>query len=104
VVIIDGKTIDVTASHNLTLPAGSIVAVDWGYYDFDLFAQWNNSGVFFVTRLKSNATYEVVKDCPLPQHSNVLTDQLIRCCSQATKKTAASLTLASGKHDCRFYI
>jgi len=36
------------------------------------------SGVFFVTRLKSNATYEVVKDCPLPQHSHVLTDQLIR--------------------------
>ena len=33
---------------------------------------------FFVTRLKSNATYEVVRDCPLPQHSNVLTDQLIQ--------------------------
>jgi hypothetical protein len=77
-VITDGKTADVTAAHNFTLPAGSIVAVDRGYYDFDLFAQWNNSGVFFVTRLKSNATYEVVRDCPLPQHSNVLTDQLIQ--------------------------
>ena len=77
-VITDGKTADVTAARNFMLPAGSIVAVDRGYYDFDLFAQWNNSGVFFVTRLKSNATYEVVKDCPLPQHSNVLTDQLIR--------------------------
>ena len=77
-VITDGKTADSTAAHNFTLPAGSIVAVDRGYYDFDLFAQWNNSGIFFVTRLKSNATYEVVKDCPLPQHSNILTDQLIR--------------------------
>jgi len=77
-VITDGKTADVTAAHNFTLPAGSIVVVDRGYYDFDLFAQWNNSGVFFVTRLKSNANYEVIKDCPLPQHSNVLTDQLIR--------------------------
>ena len=76
-VITDGKTADVTAARNFTLPAGSIVAVDRGYYDFDLFAQWNNSGVFFVTCLKSNATYEVVRDCPLPQHSNVLTDQLI---------------------------
>ncbi len=72
------KTADVTAAHNFTLPAGSIVAVDRGYYDFDLFAQWNNSGVFFVTRLKSNAIYEVVKDCPPPQHSNVLTDKLIQ--------------------------
>ena len=77
-VITDGKTADVTAAHNFTLPAGSIVAVDRGYYDFDLFAQWNNSGVFFVTRLKSNAIYEVVKDCPPPQHSNVLTDNLIQ--------------------------
>ena len=77
-VITDGKIADVTAAHNFMLPAGSIVAVDRGYYDFDLFAQWNNSGVFFVTRLKSNATYEVVKDCPLPQHSNVLSDQLIQ--------------------------
>ena len=77
-VITDGKTADVTAAHNFTLPAGSIVVVDRGYYDFDLFAQWNNSGVFFVIRLKSNANYEVIKDCPLPQHSNVLTDQLIR--------------------------
>jgi hypothetical protein len=77
-VITDGKTADVTAAHNFTLPAGSIVAVDRGYYDFDLFAQWNNSGVFFVTRLKSNAIYEVVKDCPPPQHSNVLTDKLIQ--------------------------
>ena len=77
-VITDGKTADSTAAHNFTLPAGSIVAVDRGYYDFDLFAQWNNSGIFFVTRLKSNAFYEVVKDCPLPQHSNILSDQLIQ--------------------------
>ena len=75
--ITDGKTSDVTAAHNFTLPAGSIVAVDRGYYDFDLFAQWDNSGVFFVARLKSNATYEIVKECPLLQHSNILTDQLI---------------------------
>jgi IS4 transposase len=73
-----GRLPTVSTAHNFTLPGGSIVSVDRGYYDFDLFAQWNNSGVFFVTRLKSNATYEVAKDCPLPQHSNVLTNQLIR--------------------------
>lgn len=77
-VITDGKTADVTAAHNFTLPVGSIVAVDRGYYDFDLFAQWNNSGVFFVTRLKGNAAYEVVENRPLPPRSHVLTDQLIR--------------------------
>jgi len=55
-----------------------IYGIFWLFIAFDIFAQWNNSGVFFVTRLKNNATYEVVKDCPQPQHSDVLTDQLIR--------------------------
>ena len=77
-VITDGKTPDVSIARHFTLPAGSIVAVDRGYYDFELFARWNNSGVFFVTRLKGNAAYEVVENRPLPQRSNVLTDQLIR--------------------------
>jgi hypothetical protein len=77
-VITDGKTPDVSIARYFTLPAGSIVAVDRGYYDFELFARWNNAGVSFVTRLKGNAAYEVVKNRPLPQRSNVLADQLIR--------------------------
>jgi hypothetical protein len=52
-VITDGKTADITAAHNFALPAGSIVAVDRGYYDFELFAQWNNSCAFFVLVLKA---------------------------------------------------
>ena len=77
-VITDGKTTDVSVARYFTLPAGNIVVVDRGYYDFELFARWKNSGVFFVTRLKGDAAYEVVKGCPLPQHSNVLYYQLIR--------------------------
>lgn len=77
-VITDGKTTDVKTAHNFTLSSGSIVAVDRGYCDFNLFYQWNESGVFFVTRLKGNAAYEVVEQRPVPQHSNVLIDQIIR--------------------------
>jgi len=84
-VITDGKATDVLTARHFTIPAGSIVAVDRGYYDFDLFAQWNNSGVFFVTRLKSNAVYDVVENHPVPQRSNVLTDQIIRFTGPATR-------------------
>jgi hypothetical protein len=84
-VITDGKTPDVSIARYFTLPAGSIVAVDRGYYDFELFARWNNSGVFFVTRLKGNAAYEVVENRPLPQRTNVLTDQLIRLTGVSTR-------------------
>ena len=77
-VITDGKTADVSTARSFTLPTGSIVAVDRGYYDFDLFAQWTNSGVFFVTRLKDNAAYEVVENQPSLQRGSVIADQIIR--------------------------
>ena len=77
-VITDGKTSDVTTARYFTFPTGSIVAVDRGYYDFKLFFQWTNAGVFFVTRLKDNAAYEVIQNRPLPQRRNVLADQIIR--------------------------
>jgi len=85
-VITDGKTADVITARHFTLPTGSIVAVDRAYCDFELFWQWNNSGVYFVTRLKGNAVYEVVHNRPLPQHRNVLADQFIRFTGLVTKK------------------
>jgi hypothetical protein len=74
-IITDGKHHDVAVARNFTLPVGSIIAVDRGYCDFDLFAQWNRSGVFFVTRLRENAAYEVIQDYSVPLHSNILKDQ-----------------------------
>jgi hypothetical protein len=75
--ITDGKQHDVSAARHFHLPAGSIVAIDRAYCDFDLFQQWHESGVFFVTRLKGNAAYEIVESRSVPQHSNVLADQII---------------------------
>ena len=54
------------------LNPGSIVAIDRGYIDYALFARWSMAGVFFVTRLKENAAFEVVEQCQIPagpQHS-----------------------------------
>jgi len=83
-VITDGKASDVITARCFTLPVGSIVAVDRGYCDFNLFWQWNESGVFFVTRLKGNAAYQIVKHHPVPERGNVLFDQTIRFTSPQT--------------------
>ena len=85
-VITDGKTADVSTARYFALPTGSIVAVDRGYLDFELFFQWNKSGIFFVTRLKDNAAYEVVEYRPVPQRGNVLADQIIRFTGPVTKQ------------------
>jgi len=84
-VITDGKTTDVATARHFTLPVGSIVAIDRAYLDFELFHKWNESGVFFVTRLKDNAAYEVVHNHPLPQRGNVRADQIIRFTGPKTK-------------------
>jgi hypothetical protein len=55
---------DVGTARYFTLPTNSIVAIDRAYLDFELFYKWNKSDVFFVTRLKDNAAYEVVYNRP----------------------------------------
>ncbi|RIK11816.1 MAG: IS4 family transposase [Anaerolineae bacterium] len=46
--------------------------------DYRLFAYWTESGVFFVTRMKDNAQFEVVEEHVVPQKRNILRDQTIR--------------------------
>jgi hypothetical protein len=74
----DGKTGDVKVAQSLDFPKGSIVAMDRGYTDYELFTRWTREGVFFVTRLKSNADIQVVKRHPVPEGSNVLRDETVR--------------------------
>ena len=58
--------------------AGSIVVMDRGYNDYALFGKWTSREVYFVTRLKENAAYEVVDECEVPTGRNIRRDQLIR--------------------------
>ncbi|NQU44598.1 DUF4372 domain-containing protein, partial [bacterium] len=45
----------------LNLNPGAIVAFDRAYNDYQLFAKCTSEGVYFVTRMKSNADYEIVE-------------------------------------------
>lgn len=76
--ISNGKKHDVTIARKVPLPVGSIVAMDKGYNDYRLFSFWSESGIFFVTRMKDNAIYEVVEKRDVLQRKNILSDQFIR--------------------------
>jgi Domain of unknown function (DUF4372)/Transposase DDE domain len=78
VLITEAKKSDVRVAQSLDLNAGSIVAMDRGYNDYALFGKWTNRGVFFVTRLKENAVYEVVESTAGPLPRNILADEHIR--------------------------
>ena len=76
--ITEAKQHDVKAIRLLSMNPGSIIAIDMGYTDYTLYGIWTTQGIFFVTRMKDNAVYRVVKNLPLPQHRNILSDQIIR--------------------------
>lgn len=76
--ITNGKYADVRAARLLNLSADSIIVMDRGYNDYHLFSRWCDEGVWFVTRLKDNANYEVVENLAPSPSPNILSDQLIR--------------------------
>src|SRR5881409_866147 len=62
--ITDGKVHDVKVIQKLDFPRDSVLVVDRGYVDYGLFGRWCQAGVWFVTRLKDSAAYEVVEERP----------------------------------------
>lgn len=77
-VITTGTVHDVTVAHSLGFEPGTVVVDDRGYNDYRLFARWTAEGIYFVTRMKDNAVYEVVAAHPIPQHRQILKDETIR--------------------------
>jgi len=75
--ITEAKLHDSRILPKLRLNPGSIVAMDRAYNDYRQFALWCEASVYFVTRMKDNAVYEVVEERDVPQHRHILSDELI---------------------------
>jgi Domain of unknown function (DUF4372)/Transposase DDE domain len=76
-VITEGKVADVKVVSEFHFAPGTIVVDDRGYNDYDLFGRWTAQEVYFVTRMKDNAIYEVVGERRVPQNRHILKDELI---------------------------
>jgi hypothetical protein len=75
--ITDGKSHDVTVGRQLRFQAGTIVAIDKGYVDYGWWQQMTADGVFFVTRLKRDLKYRIIKENPVPEKGNIRGDHWI---------------------------
>ena len=74
-----GKVHEINIARRLSFPKGSIVVIDRGYADYELFGKWTEEGIYFVTRQKDNADYTVIQEKPLPKSRNIiLKDEIIR--------------------------
>lgn len=76
--VTDGDTNDVRVAQQLAFAPGTIVAMDRGYLDYALYHRWTTTGVWFVTRPRTNMLYEVVDRRPVPPHGVVVADEVIR--------------------------
>jgi hypothetical protein len=77
-VVTEGSVHDVKVAQQIHFAPGTVVVDDRAYNDYRLFAKWTEAGVFFVTRMKDNAAFEVVEERPVPHLRNILRDQTIR--------------------------
>jgi len=91
VLITEAKCSDVKMADAFPLNPGSIVAMDRGYNDYGLFGKWTAAEIYFVTRLKENAAYEVAQECAVPTDRNIRSDQLIRFTGAQAQKDCPCL-------------
>jgi len=82
-VITNGKTSDIKVARKMRFDPGSVLIMDRGYIDYEWFVQLTQKAVYFVTRLKDKASFEVVQERPIPAKGNILKDQIIFFHSQA---------------------
>jgi len=77
---------EIKKARSLSLPKGSIVVEDLGYTDYAWYEQLTHQKIFFVTRQKSNARYEVLESRKVNKKQGLLSDQTIRLTLKAPER------------------
>jgi Transposase DDE domain/Domain of unknown function (DUF4372) len=85
-VVTTGAYSELTVLRRRSYARGTILVMDRGFVDFGWFGQLNQNGVVFVTRIKTDTRYEVVERRPVVSGSGVISDEIIRLTSPATRK------------------
>lgn len=77
VALTEAKVNDSKMAKTLNLPGGSIVVFDKAYNDYRWFHSLTGAGIFFVSRLKSNAVYRLVERRAVNKNRGVTSDHVI---------------------------
>lgn len=88
--ITDGDTNDVRIAQKLEFAVGTIVVIDRGYLDYALYERWTESGVYFVTRSRTNMLYEVIERRAVSSRGNVKRDETIQLAEGYGRKRCPS--------------
>lgn len=81
-VITDGKSADITVALQMRFEPGTTLIMDRGYYRFGWWLRLTREQVFFVSRLKDNANFLLLRSNPVPADSPIRSDDIIVAPSQ----------------------
>jgi IS4 transposase len=81
-VLTDARVHDVKFAQSLEVPPDSVLVIDRGYLDYGLYARWTEQKVWFVTRERKNAIYEVIKQRDVSKDDRVMCDEIVRLSSK----------------------
>lgn len=76
-VVTTGKVHEQKVAPSIPLEAGDVAIFDRGYTDFSWYKILDDKGVYFVTRLKKNAQYQVIERKDVSQYAPIYSDQII---------------------------
>lgn len=76
-VITDGKGADIKVAMQMSFEPGTTLVMDRGYYRFGWWLRLSREKIFFVTRLKQNAQFLVVRPHTVPAGSHIRRDEII---------------------------
>ena len=76
-VLTDGKVADIAVARKLAFPAGTILVMDRSYIDYAWLSRLGAQGVYFVTRMKADMKYKVVRKRPAPRRGAIRRDEEI---------------------------
>jgi IS4 transposase len=76
-VVTEGKISEIKVARRLRFEPGTILAIDRGYNDYEWFRELTQEDVYFVTRMKEKAVYDVQEEVQVPKNSHVVRDQII---------------------------
>lgn len=94
-----GDENDMVQGRQFDFPKGSIVAFDKGYVDYQWFKSLTDKGVFFVTRLRPKAVYDIIERRPVRRDQGVTSDQTIQLNSAHAIKRGAPRLRRIGYRD-----
>ena len=77
-VITTGKVHETQMAPSIPLDKGDVAIFDKGYTDFLWYKSLDDKGVFFVTRLKRNARYDVIERKDVSRFKNIYSDHILK--------------------------